>query len=176
MKALTVPHTSGRRAALHAGAWALATVALAGCGFHLRGQVDLGYQRIALAGFGARSATAEAFRHALPSSTQVVPRPQEAEVVLTALDDKFTRNVVATTSAGQVRELSLTVTLKYRLTQPDGQVLVADTSLEQSRNLSYTESSALAKEYEEAMLLREMRADIASQLLRMLATTSQRRR
>jgi len=65
----------------------------------------------------------------------------------------------------------LRVVLKYRLSAPDGHILVDDTSLSQSRDLSYIESSALAKEQEEATLLREMRNDIAAQLLRMLAST-----
>jgi LPS-assembly lipoprotein len=150
-------------------AMALLGPALAGCGFELRRPAELPYTRIALTGFAKGSAMAEALRLALPASARIVEAPKDAEVVLAALDDHLYRIVAASTSAGQVREFRLRVLLKFRLTRPDGKMLLADTELEQSRDLSYSETAALAKQAEEAALLREMRADLAQQVLRMLA-------
>jgi LPS-assembly lipoprotein len=167
-----------RRAALRGLAGvALGTASaalLSACGFRLRRPVSLGYQRIAVQGFKPRSPMLEALRTALPSDVQLQDTPKDAEVILTALQDHFYRTVAASTATGQVREWRLRVLLKYRLSTPDGHILVDDTELEQSRDLSYTETSALAKEQEEAMLVREMRSDIAAQLLRMLASTGHR--
>jgi LPS-assembly lipoprotein len=92
-----------------------------------------------------------------------------ADLVLTSLEDHYYRTVVASTAAGQVRELRLRAVLRFRVTQPDGKVLIEDTELERSRDMSYTETAALAKEAEEAVLMREIRADMVQQVLRMIA-------
>ena len=151
--------------------WSLAAVAvgLQACGFRLRQPSDLPYSRIALAGFAKRSHMAEAMRRNLPPSTRVVDNARDAEVVVQALDDRFTKTVEASTAAGQVREFRLRATLRFRITQPDGKLLSEDAELEQMRDLSYSEASALGKEEEEATLVREMHNDIAEQLLQRLA-------
>jgi LPS-assembly lipoprotein len=141
---------------------------LGGCGFHLRQPVALPFSRVALTGFAPHSPMADAVRRALPARTRVVEAPSEAEVVVAALNDQFVKTVVASTTSGQVREFRLRVTLRFRLTAADGQPLSADTELEQQRDLSYTESAALAKEAEEAFLVGEMRNDMAQQLMQML--------
>lgn len=157
-----------RRALAAAGAGALGLL-LGGCGFQLRQPVALGIQRLALSGFVPRSAMAAALRRALPSSVSEVASPAAAEVVVQALDDRFERTVAASTAAGQVREFRLRVSLRFRLTRADGSELLGDTLLEQQRDMSYTETAALAKEGEQALLVNDMRDDIARQLLRMLA-------
>ena len=161
------PPRCGRRAGVLALAIGLA-LSLAGCGFQLRQPTEIGYSRVALAGFAPRSPMAEALARALPASARVVEAPADAQVVVQALDDRFTRTVAASTAAGQVREFRLRVTLRFRLMRPDGRALSSDTELEQQRDLSYSETSALGKEAEEAAMVREMRADIAQQLVRMV--------
>lgn len=160
----TMPR-SRARGWLAAGLLAL----LAGCGFQLRQPSDLPYQRMALAGFARHSPMAEALRRSLPPGARLVEQPRDAEVVVQALDDRFAKTVVASTAAGQVREFRLRATLRFRITRPDGQPLSADAELEQSRDLSYTETAALGKEAEEALLVREMHNDLAEQLLQRLA-------
>lgn len=145
---------------------------LSGCGFALRQPTELSYQRVALGGFAARSPMAEAIVRELPASVQLMPLARDAQVQVLALEDKLYRSVVASTSASQVREFRLRVLLRFRFTAPDGQPLGPDTELEQTRDMSYTETAALGKEVEEAALLREMRADIARQLLQRLSALS----
>ena len=146
---------------------------LAGCGFQLRRPMPLPWQRIALSGFAARSPFPEAIRRELPDTARLVERPSEAQVQVVALEDKLHRTVVASTAAGQVTEFRLRVRLRFRFTTPGGQPLGPDAELEQVRDLSYSETSALGKETEELGLLREMRADIARQLLQRLAAVGQ---
>jgi len=169
--ACTTARRSALRRLLGVGLSLGAAAALGGCGFRLRQPMSLAYRHIALMGFAPRSPMLEVLKTALPADVQAQDTPKGADVILTVLQDQLYRTVAASTATGQVRELSLRVVLKYRLSAPDGHILVDDTSLSQSRDLSYIESSALAKEQEEALLLREMRNDIAAQLLRMLAST-----
>lgn len=48
--------------------------------------------------------------------------------------------------------------------------LIPPTELVLGRDMSYSETTALAKEYEEALLYREMQKDIVIQIMRRLAT------
>jgi LPS-assembly lipoprotein len=142
---------------------------LAGCGFALRQTPPLPFQRIALTGFNARSPLAAELRRRLAVDAQVVDTPGQAEVLLQAIIDKRERSVVASTAAGQVRELQLRVRLEFQLTSPGGRVLIPPTELLLSRDMSYSESVALAKAQEEAELVAAMQADIVQQVLRRLA-------
>ena len=99
----------------------------------------------------------------------MVPNPAQAQVVLHALTDRRERGVVASTTAAQVREIQLRVRLEFRLATPSGRELIPATELLLTRDMSYSETVALAKEYEEAQLLRAMQSDIVSQLMRRLA-------
>jgi len=142
---------------------------LAACGFQLRGSVDLPFSRIALEGFAPRSPLAEELRRTLSQRAEVVATPAQAQVVLHALIDRRERGVVATTTASQVRELQLRVRLEFRLTTPGGRELIPATELLMTRDMSYSETVALAKEYEELQLLRDMQSDIVGQVMRRLA-------
>ena len=148
-----------------------AAAALAGCGFELRRPPDLAFRTIALSGFESRSPLADELRMHIDASrdTQVVESTGQAQVVLEALSDARERSVVASTAAGQVRELQLRARLNFRLRTAGGKELIPPTEILLSRDMSYSESLALAKEQEEALLFRIMQRDIVSQVMRRLA-------
>jgi len=145
--------------------------ALAGCGFELRRAPELRFRTIALSGFAARSPLAEELRDNINASktTQVVESLAQAQVVLEAISDARERVVVASTAAGQVRELQLRARFNFRLRAAAGRELIPATELLLGRDMSYSESVALAKEQEEALLFRTMQTDIVSQVMRRLA-------
>lgn len=148
---------------------ALAPAVLAGCGFKLRGADTLAFRSIALVGFAPRSPLAQALKDALERSVVVESDPGKAELVLQALTDVRERAIVATTAAAQVREVQLRLKLRWRTQTPSGREVTAPAELALSRDMSYSESIALAKQYEEADLYREMQTDIVAQVLRRLA-------
>jgi LPS-assembly lipoprotein len=155
---------------------ALATL-LASCGFAPRQPPELAFKRIALRGFDRNSAMAEELRHQLRASpgVEVVDSAAPADAVITALQDVLERVVAASTSAGQVRELTLRARLKFEVRDGSGRELIGLTELLQSRDMSYSESNALAKDQEARLLGRAMQTDVASQLLRRLAAVSAQR-
>lgn len=158
----------GRRGLLLACA---ATLGLSGCGFRLRGADTLAFHRIALTGFAPRSPLAEELRAALQASgVTVESNPARAELVLQALTDARERSVVATTTAAQVRELQLRLRLRWRTHTPAGREVTPPAELVLARDMSYSESLALAKQHEEADFYREMQTDIVAQVMRRLAT------
>ena len=148
-----------------------AAAGLSGCGFELRRAPELRFRSIQLIGFRPRSPLAAELMASINASqtTLVVQTAAQAQVVLEALTDAREKSVVASTAAGQVRELQLRARLVFRLRTPTDKELIPATEISLKRDLSYTESAALAKEQEEALLYRAMQADIVAQVMRRLA-------
>ena len=142
---------------------------LSGCGFALRQTPALPFERIYLSGFDTRSPLAAELRARLAETVQVVATPGQAEVVLQSLVDRRQRSVVASTAAGQVRELQLRLRFEFMLLSPGGRQLIAPSELMLTRDMSYSETAALAKAQEESELYAAMQADVVQQVLRRLA-------
>jgi LPS-assembly lipoprotein len=151
------------------GAAATAAVLLAGCGFALRRPPQLAFASIAFTGFAPRSPLGQALRREIVAPTRVLDDAARAEVVLQALEDKREKSVVASTAAAQVREVQLRVKFAFRAHTPGGRELLPRAELLLARDMSTSETAALAKEQEEAELYREMQADLVQQVLRRLA-------
>jgi len=159
-----------RRVLSVAGAGCLSSL-LPGCGFQLRRPPELRLKSLHLAGFGPLSPMADELRRQLRASpqVQVVEAASQAEVVLYALQDAREQVVAASTATGQVRELTLRARLRFRATNGGGKEVIPETELVLSRDMSYSESAAMAKDQEADLLFHAMQADIATQVLRRLA-------
>jgi LPS-assembly lipoprotein len=156
--------------ALAVGCVAAAAGLLGGCGFALRQPPRLTFRSLALAGFEPRSPLADELRRQIGAQVALLDDPQRAEVVLQALADQRQKSVVASTAAAQVRELQLRLRFEFRLSAPGGRELMPRVQLLLTRDMSYSETSALAKEQEEAELFRDMQADVVAQVMRRLAS------
>lgn len=170
-KALLHKNTTTDRRSWLMSVASLAVVPLTGCGFQLRGAQELRFRTVQLTGFKPHSPLEKELRRAINASktTLVVDSGGEAQAILEAVSDRRERNVVATSSAGQVRQISLRVRFTFKLRTPSDRELIGPTELLLGRDISYNESEALAKEQEEALLYREMQTDIVSQIMRRLA-------
>lgn len=160
-----------RRAFLSAAA-GVASAVVVGCGFELKRAPELRFATVLLTGFRPRSALAEELRVSINASksTQVVESVTQAQVEFEVLNEARERSVVASTAAGQVRELQLRLRLKFLLRTVAGKELIPSTEILLTRDLSYNESAALAKEHEEQLLFRAMQSDIVAQVMRRLAS------
>ena len=149
-----------------------ALLPLAGCGFELRRAPALKFRTIQLANFKPRSPLADELRANINASTTtlVVEGLAQAQVVLEAIEDAREKVVVASGAVGQVTEFQLRAHFTFRLRGVSGRELIPPTEIRQNRDLSYTESAALAKEQEEAFLYRAMQSDIVAQVMRRLAS------
>ena len=145
---------------------------LGACGFELRRPPELKFRTIQLANFKPRSPLADELRLNINASTTtlVVEGLAQAQVVLEALEDVREKVVVASNPVGQVTEFQLRERFAFRLRSVNGRELIPRTEILQNRDLSYTESAALAKEQEENALYRTMQSDIVSQVMRRLAS------
>jgi LPS-assembly lipoprotein len=144
---------------------------LPGCGFELRRAPELKFQTVQLKGFAPKSPLAGELGRSIAATrtTQVVESAAQAQVVFEALTDRREKGVVASTATGEVRELQLRARLGFRLRSVGGKDLIPATEILLSRDMSYNERDALAKEQEEALLYKAMQSDIVAQIMRRLA-------
>ena len=160
-----------RRLLLVVSATVASTALLGACGFQLRRAPELSFRTLQLVGFPPDSTLADELRRQLATTTttRVVESAAQAQVILSAEADAREKTVVALTAAGQVREVQVRSRFVFRLATPAGRELLPSTEIVLSRDITYNERDALAKEYEEELLYRAMQNDIASQVLRRLA-------
>ena len=143
---------------------------LAACGFKLRGAPTFAFKTIYI-NAAPTSPIAKDLKKALASTgtVTVVSGPADAEVVLDVLGETRQKIVVGLSAVGQVTEFELRMRFQFRLRTPQGRELLPDIEINQSRDISFTETGALSKEPEEQLLYRDMQADIVLQTMRRLA-------
>jgi LPS-assembly lipoprotein len=147
-----------------------AAVGLAGCGFELRKAPIFAFKTLSLTG---NSFFVNQLRRDLRAAGTVTLVPPDqantADAVLEVLGEDRDRFIVSTDSAGLLREVQLRLRIRFRLRTPGGKELLAATEVMQTRDLSYNETNALAKEAEAELLYRDMQTDIGQQVMRRLA-------
>lgn len=143
---------------------------LPACGFRLRGTANFPFRRLYI-GLPANSAMGAELRRAVRggSTTEVVEDQKSADAILEVLKDAREKTIVAVTPAGVVREYKLTQRFEFRLRDQHGNELIAPSEIVLTRDLTYNEVNALAKDYEEAQLYRDMQKDIVQQLIRRMS-------
>jgi len=148
-------------------------LALAACGFKLRQAPDFAFRTIYIVSPDGLPLTTE-LRRSIGSAdnVKVLMAPAElasADVVLEVLSVQQEKVVVAQNSTGQVQEFQLRMRVRFRLRTPKGKDLILETELLQQRDLSFSETTALAKEAEEALLYRSMQSELVLQIMLRLA-------
>ena len=148
-----------------------AGLAVAGCGFKLRGSQNYGFERIAVLPNPGGPLLTE-LRRSLANAVTVLPAEaplSQAQVVLDLLQEQREKIVVGVNASGLVREFQLRLRVRFKLRTPQGQELIGPIEISQQRDISFNESAVLAKEAEEGLMYRDMQSDIVQQLLRRLA-------
>ena len=153
---------------------ALALLAgLSACGFELRGsggQYNMPFKTIYLA-FPDNSSLGTELRRNLRGSdkVEVVADEAKAEARFEVLSENRAKAILSLNSQGRVREYLLTYTLVFRVRNARGEEVLGATEIVLKRPLTFNESQVLAKESEEALLYRDMQADLVQQILRRLS-------
>jgi LPS-assembly lipoprotein len=160
----------GRRKLLRLSLFAIGG-SLYGCGFKLRGAVQLPFTAL-WSNFPATSSVGNEFKRALRTSNpqlQFVDVREKAQVVLNVLAESKDKLVLGLSSAGVVREYQLQVTLRYELLDGKGRELTAAQDIILKRDVTTSDAQIVAKEREDELLFREMQNDLIQQLMRRLA-------
>lgn len=149
----------------------LALGGLSACGFRPRGAAVLPFKSLG-SGFADSSLLGREFARSLQANGVEVLTGAErnkAEVLLDVLSDQREKSVVSLNAAGQVREFQLRLRTKIRLRNKEGRDLIEDVELVATRDISFNETTVLAKEAEEQLLFRDMQSDLVQQMVRRLA-------
>ncbi len=162
-----------RSLTVRAGAMLLLAVALAACGFQLRGtggQYRMPFNSIYL-GFADTSPLGIELRRNLRGGDAVVVTTDagKADARLDVLSETRGKTILSLNSQGRVREYLLTYTLVFRVRDAKDAELLGPTEITLKRSIAFNESQVLAKESEEALLYRDMQTDLVQQILRRLA-------
>ena len=143
---------------------------LTSCGFQLRGKAAIPYKTLFIEATGY-SLFANDLERAIRSGseTKVVHSRDEAEAVLKIVGEIQEKQILSLSSGGKVREFELRYKVAYRLTDRAGTDLTAPGEIYLRRDMTYDDTQVLAKESEEALLYRDMKADAVQQMLRRLS-------
>ena len=147
---------------------------LAGCGFHLRGEMVLSPILSAPYVNAENAEFKEDLTKALNrSGIRVVNDPEIASAIIDLVSVKFDRQVLSINSRGQATGYILTYQVFCRFVDRSGRILASPASLKLSRTLEYQSTQVLQKKQEEDALRARMREDLVQQVLRRLNSVSQ---
>lgn len=166
-----MPAPSRRRPgrALAAAAALLLATALAGCGFHLRGDFTYAFSKVYI-NTPASAPIAVELRRAIEASgnTRVVDGATEADVILELPAVANEKQVLSLSGGGRVREFALATRVSFRLHDATGRDWLPATEIVIRRSYSFNESEVLAREAQEVRLLKEMQSDAVQQIVRQM--------
>jgi LPS-assembly lipoprotein len=151
----------------------LVLASLSACGFALRGSggtYNMPFKSIYL-GFPETSALGTELRRNLRAGDRVavVSDMAKAQARFEVVSENRSKAIMSLNAQGRVREYLLNYTLVFRVLDNQGEELMAPTEIALKRSLTFNETQVLAKEQEEAMLYRDMQADLVQQIMRRLA-------
>lgn len=141
-------------------------LALAACGFHLRGAGESGklaFTQVTVEGEGV---AAKKLRDYLASykGVQLVGQGP-SETVIRVLNERYSKDVYSLNNSGRVAEYRLNYRLTFAATYK-GEPVLEDAAVTAARTLSWNENTLLSNESEEATLVRDMQQDVLQLVLR----------
>ena len=144
-------------------------LALAACGFKLRGTADVPFQTIYLPGATGGIALDLKRNIQVGTNAKVVDDAAKAEAVLQFTEEARQKEVLSLTGTGRVREFQLRYRVGFRVHDGKGGEFVPQSSIQLTRDVTFNDTEILAKEQEEQILFRDMQTDMVQQILRRLA-------
>jgi LPS-assembly lipoprotein len=145
---------------------------LTACGFQLRGSngsYTMPFHSIYLTFPDTSALGTELKRNLRAGDVVIADQPGQAEAQFVVLRENRGKSILSLNSLGRVREYLLTYTLSFAVRDPKGVELLPSTEITLRRNMAFDETQVLAKESEEALLYRDMQADLVQQIMRRLA-------
>ncbi len=144
---------------------------LSACGFKLRGSVNSPYKGILISGRPSPQ-----LRYDLESiistgtNAKVVTNGKDADLILEIVSEESTRQILTYTSTGQISAYRLNNRVIFRAFDNTGAEVIAESDIYVTRDLDFSTSTVLAADAQQQQFLESMRADLAIQILRRVAT------
>lgn len=144
-------------------------LALAGCGFRLRGTAEVPFETLYVP--SATSGIALDLKRNIQAGTKarVVDDPSKADAVLQFTEETRQKEILSLTGTGRVREFQLRYRVAFRVHDGKGAEYVPTNTIQLTRDVTFNDTEILAKEQEEQLLFRDMQIDMVQQIMRRLA-------
>ena len=149
-------------------------LALAGCGFKMRGTASVPFETLYIP--GATTGIALDLKRSIHAGTQarVVEDPQRAAAILEFTEESRQKEILSLTGTGRVREFQLRYRVGFRVHDGKGGTFVPQSAIQLTRDVIFSDADVLAKESEEQLLFRDMQVDMVQQIMRRLAAAERR--
>jgi LPS-assembly lipoprotein len=147
----------------------LASAALGGCGFHLRGELpeSSAARSLYIAGLGQRNAFYGDLVRVLSNyGGSVAPKPDKAGAVVNIVSAQHYRRPITLSSGGRANTFDLTFRVVYDIRTPAGEELVPEQELIIRRDYFNQQVTPLGQGAEEALMREEMEEEAAQNLFR----------
>jgi LPS-assembly lipoprotein len=144
-------------------------IALAGCGFQLRGTAALPFETLYMPSTAAGIALDLKRNIQSGTRTTVVDDPKKAEAVLDFVQELRQKVILSLGANGRVREYQLRYRVDFRVHDGKGAEFLPVSTVQLTRDITFNDTAVLAKETEEQQLYRDMQFDMVQQIMRRLA-------
>jgi len=149
---------------------ALATLAMSGCGFHLKGQVPLSASLSPLALDGNDRGLLSEIREAVDFNGMPMTTDEDsAGAVLRLIDADYERRVRTTDDRGRATSYTLVYQVRVEVQDVAGESLVDPFSVTTRRDLAFDRTRVLQAEERERDLREDMQREISQTILRRLS-------
>ena len=150
----------------------LMALALAACGFHLRGSnlkgLEFAFKSLYLKAPGETPFVAD-LRRALTANKVNFAAADQAQLVLEVVSEQATRQILSLSGSGRVREYQLFYRVSLRAYDSQLTDWLPAEEISLSRIMTYDDEQVYAKQQEEALLYKDMRNDAVAQAMRRLS-------
>ncbi len=150
----------------------LLLVLIAGCGFRLRGSVDIPpslaivYLDYDTSGVGVPSEFPAVFKRKLETNgSTVTTDPAAATATVALLGERVEQRTTGTTADDEVRSFTMTLRVRYSVTLADGTEIIEPEWVTNSQDFIYREADILGRAEGERLVLQDMREDAATSIL-----------
>lgn len=150
---------------------AVAALALAGCGFHLRKEANLpaSMKQVHIQISDPSSPLAKDLAKALPrSGTEVVDTVAPGVAVMNISANAFSTDVLSVGGNARATEYSLRYHVEFEVQDAGGTALLPKQTIELSRDFTFDASQALGVAAEVDLLTQELQRDMTQTILRRL--------
>lgn len=148
-------------------------IILVGCGFHLRGAVQLpdSLKTIHIDGLSTKRGVGLTLKQNLISNGIIVVNSYETgSAVLKVLDNEFERRVLSVGSDAKVREYELHGLIRYSVIDANQQTVIEAEEVEAQRDFQFDQDDVLGKSEEEELLRDQLDQQLVRAIMRRLST------
>ncbi|PHS67824.1 MAG: hypothetical protein COB23_09995 [Methylophaga sp.] len=147
-------------------------IALAGCGYHLRGAAPLidSLKTMYIQGVNLREGLGFELKRGLKrNDVNVVTDYQEGSAVMTVLENRIERRVLSVGPDAKVSEYELHGQVKFSVSDGEGKVLIDSQQVEARRDYQFDQDQVLGKDEEDRFLREQLNKQLVDSILRRLS-------